>query len=138
LCIDDEPLLRELLKDVLEFQHHQVETAEGGEEGLKLFEQARVGGKPFDAVITDLGMPGLNGRQVAEKIREQAPWTGIIMLTGWGMMLEERGEKAVDADVVLSKPPRVDELVRVVTKVAASKAAEMDARNPARLAVGKA
>jgi hypothetical protein len=54
------------------------------------------------------------------------------------MMLEERGEKAVDADVVLSKPPRVDELVRVVTKVAASKAAEMDARNPARLAVGKA
>jgi len=133
LCIDDEPLLRELLKDVLEFQNHQVETAEGGEEGLKIFEEARTKGKPFDAVITDLGMPGLNGRQVAAKIKEQAPWTGVIMLTGWGMMLEERGEKAVEADVVLSKPPRVDELVEVVTKVAATKAAEMDARSPARL-----
>lgn len=135
LCIDDEPLLRELLKDVLEFQHHRVETADGGEEGLRLFEGAAKRGKPFDVVITDLGMPGLNGRQVAEKIREEAPWTGIVMLTGWGMMLEERGEKTGNADVVLSKPPRVDELVQVVTRVAASKAAALDAlRTPARLA----
>jgi CheY-like chemotaxis protein len=134
LCIDDEPLLRELLKDVLEFQHHRVETAEGGEEGLRLFEGAAKRGKPFDVVITDLGMPGLNGRQVAEKIREEAPWTGIVMLTGWGMMLEERGEKTGNADVVLSKPPRVDELVQVVTRVAASKAAALDAlRSPGRL-----
>lgn len=117
LCIDDEPLLRELLKEILEFYHHKVETADGGEMGLKAFHNARAAGQPFDAVITDLGMPIVDGRQVAEKIKAESPRTPVIMLTGWGTMLQEKGESIPRVDAVLSKPPRVAELVDTLSKV---------------------
>jgi signal transduction histidine kinase/ActR/RegA family two-component response regulator len=117
LCIDDEPLLRELLKEILEFYHHDVETADGGEMGLEAFRKARLAGQPFDVVITDLGMPVVDGRQVAEKIKAESPDTPVIMLTGWGTMLEDKGERVPRVDAVLSKPPRVAELVDTLSKV---------------------
>jgi signal transduction histidine kinase/ActR/RegA family two-component response regulator len=117
LCIDDEPLLRELLKEILEFYQHRVTTADSGKGGLELFQQSRAGKQPFDIVITDLGMPDVNGRQVAEKIKADSPKTPVIMLTGWGTMLEERGEGVAKVDAVLSKPPRVGELIEAITKV---------------------
>jgi two-component system OmpR family sensor kinase len=52
LFVDDEPLLRELLKEVLETDGHQVSVADGGQTALDLFRAARREGKPFDAVIT--------------------------------------------------------------------------------------
>lgn len=117
LCIDDEPLLRELLKEILEFYHHTVETADGGQKGLQAFHNARAAGRPFDVVITDLGMPVVDGRQVAEKIKTESPATPVIMLTGWGTMLEDKGENIPRVDAVLSKPPRVAELVDMLSKV---------------------
>ena len=117
LCIDDEPLLRELLKEILEFHKHEVETADGGRTGLDAFQNARVLGQPFDVVITDLGMPDVNGRQVVEKIKADSPSTAVIMLTGWGAMLEERGEGVDKVDALLSKPPRASELIETLSKV---------------------
>ncbi len=117
LCIDDEPLLRELMKEVLEFYHHEVETADGGQAGLERFQHARARGQPFDAVITDLGMPEINGREVADKIKLESPLTPIIMLTGWGTMLEEKGEGVPNVDAVLNKPPRVNELIEALTNL---------------------
>lgn len=118
LCIDDEPLLRELLREILEFEHHEVQTADGGRAGLDAFQEARTHNKPFDAVITDLGMPDVNGRQVAEKIKAASPQTPVIMLTGWGAMLQERGPEAALVDAILSKPPRPNELVQTLTRLA--------------------
>jgi signal transduction histidine kinase/HAMP domain-containing protein len=66
LCIDDEPLLRELVKEMLERDSHEVEVCDGGQSGLDQFRFARDHGKPFDLVITDLGMPHIDGRQVAK------------------------------------------------------------------------
>lgn len=117
LCIDDEPLLRELLKEILEFYRHKVETADNGRAGLEVFRQAKSLGRPFDVVITDLGMPDLDGRQVAEQIKADSPETRVIMLTGWGTMLEEQGGAVAQVDAVLSKPPRVSELVETLTRV---------------------
>ena len=117
LCIDDEPLLRELLKEILEFYHHEVETADGGQAGLDAFRKAKALGKPFDAVITDLGMPDMNGRQVAEQIKADSPASPVIMLTGWGAMMDENGEGVDKVDALLSKPPRVNELIETLTKV---------------------
>jgi signal transduction histidine kinase/CheY-like chemotaxis protein len=117
LCIDDEPLLRELLKEVLESYHCHVQTADGGQAGLDAFEVARSGGQAFDAVITDLGMPGVDGRQVAEKIKTCSPATPVILLTGWGTMLEVRGDPVHRVDAILSKPPRTNELVETLANV---------------------
>jgi len=117
LCIDDEPLLRELLKEILEFQHHKVETAEGGEAGLEAFHAARKRGEPFDVVITDLGMPHIDGRQVAQGVKSDSPRTPVIMLTGWGTMLKEEGNIPVQVDAVVTKPPKLEDLVEAVAKV---------------------
>ena len=120
LCIDDEPLLRELLKEVLEFEKHKVVTADGGQTGLEAFQAALDRGEPFDIVVTDLGMPHVDGRNVAQTIRTNSPATPVIMLTGWGTMLNERGDLPTNVDAILSKPPRPAELhetlLRVVNK----------------------
>ena len=117
LCIDDEPLLRELLKEILEFQQHQVETADGGEAGLEAFHAARKRGEPFDVVITDLGMPLIDGRQVAQGVKTDSPRTPVIMLTGWGTMLKEEGNIPAQVDAVVTKPPKLADLVEALAKV---------------------
>lgn len=117
LCIDDEPLLRELLKEVLEFEHHQVVTADGGQSGLDTFQAAKNRGEPFHAVVTDLGMPHIDGRKVAQIIKTDSPTTPVIMLTGWGTMLNEKGDLPISVDAILSKPPRPAELQETLVKV---------------------
>ena len=110
LYIDDEPLLRELLKELLELDGHEVEVSDGGEAGLNQFRAARARGQPFDLVITDLGMPHLDGRQVASLIKDESPATPVVLLTGWGALMKEEGSLPAPVDAVLSKPPRHNEL----------------------------
>jgi signal transduction histidine kinase/CheY-like chemotaxis protein/uncharacterized membrane protein affecting hemolysin expression len=110
LCIDDEPLLRELVKEMLERDGHHVESSDNGQSGLDRFRLARERGRPFDVVITDLGMPYLDGRQVAKTIKQESPETPIVMLTGWGALLKEEGSAPEQVDVVVTKPPRSREL----------------------------
>ena len=116
LCIDDEPLLRELIKQILERDGHEVEVSDNGQSGLDEFRIARDRGRPFDVVITDLGMPYLDGRQVAKALKQESPATLIIMLTGWGAFLEEDGDTLEEVDGVLSKPPRARELREALSR----------------------
>jgi signal transduction histidine kinase/ActR/RegA family two-component response regulator len=117
LCIDDEPMLRELVKEILEFQQHRVATADGGQAGLDAFQAARTRGEPFDIVITDLGMPHVDGRQVAQAIKSDSPDTPIIMLTGWGTMLKEEGNIPPQVDIVISKPPKLSDLMDALARL---------------------
>jgi signal transduction histidine kinase/ActR/RegA family two-component response regulator len=117
LCIDDEPLLRELLKEILAFERHDVWTADGGQTGLEAFRAAKDQGEPFDVVVTDLGMPYVDGSQVAQTIKTESPGTPVIMLTGWGTMLNERGDLPTNVDAILNKPPRPAELHQTILKV---------------------
>ena len=123
LCIDDEPLIRELLTDSLVLFKHQVVTADGGLHGVEAFRKARADGEPFEVVITDLGMPEMDGRQVASLIKAESPGTPVIMLTGWGTMMKEEGDVPAQVDGVLSKPPRVKELGDMLARVVAEQAA---------------
>ncbi len=110
LLIDDDPLLLRSLRDALELDEHEVVTAEGGQAGIDTFAAASRAGERIDAVITDLGMPYVDGRKVATRIRQLAPQLPIIMLTGWGHRLIASDEKPEHVDRVLSKPPKMAEL----------------------------
>jgi CheY-like chemotaxis protein len=103
-------MIRQLLDDCLTRFNHQVSVASGGEQALKLFRSAKDDGQPFEAVVTDLGMPRMDGHQLARAIRAEAPATPIIMMTGWGSMMKEDGEKAPEADALINKPPQIHEL----------------------------
>ena len=67
LLVDDDPLLLESLADTLLLDGHEVVTAAGGRVGIDIFREHLLGleGRPFDLVVTDLGMPYVDGRKVA-------------------------------------------------------------------------
>jgi signal transduction histidine kinase/ActR/RegA family two-component response regulator len=115
LYVDDEPLLRQLIRSLLEHDDHEVVVADGGPSGLAAFQRASAEGKPFEVVITDLGMPHMDGRKLSQSIRAGSPETPIIMLTGWGTLMRSEDETLVDC--VLSKPPKINELRGALRRV---------------------
>jgi signal transduction histidine kinase/CheY-like chemotaxis protein len=110
LLVDDDPLLLKSLRDTLEADGHVVATANGGAAGIDAFRVAQDQGEPFASVITDLGMPNVDGRKVASAIKDASPTTPVIMLTGWGQRLMSEEEMPPHVDHLLSKPPKLREL----------------------------
>jgi PAS domain S-box-containing protein len=110
LVIDDDPLLLRSLRDALELDEHEVITAEGGQAGIDAFADAQRSGQRIDAVITDLGMPYVDGRKVAARIHQLSADVPIILLTGWGHRLLATDDTPEHVDRVLSKPPKLLEL----------------------------
>jgi CheY-like chemotaxis protein/anti-sigma regulatory factor (Ser/Thr protein kinase) len=109
LVVDDDPVLLKSLRDILETDGHVVSTASDGQAGINAFRAAR-DGKTFDAVITDLGMPYVDGRRVAEAVKAASPSTPVILLTGWGQRLVSEEDIPPHVDHVLSKPPKLREV----------------------------
>jgi PAS domain S-box-containing protein len=120
LVVDDDPLLLKSLRDTLEIDGHIVTTANGGLAGLEAFSAAREAEVPFNLVITDLGMPYVDGRQVASGVKELSPATPVILLTGWGQRLMDDGERPPHVDQVLNKPPKLTELRAALAALAIS------------------
>jgi CheY-like chemotaxis protein len=117
LLVDDDPLLLEAVGEILSQAGHRVVRASGGRSGVEQFEAA-LAGRPFDAVITDLGMPEVDGRNVARRVRQLSATTPVIMLTGWGRRMEEDGEMPEGVDLLLSKPPRRRQLLDALDRLA--------------------
>lgn len=107
LLVDDDPLLLKSLSDTLRQDGHSVIAADGGQKGINLFREALERQEPFSVVITDLGMPHVDGRQVASAINGQSPATPIILLTGWGQRLIDDQDIPAQVRRVLSKPPKL-------------------------------
>jgi PAS domain S-box-containing protein len=114
LAVDDDPGLGPLLQSMLAVAGHDVIVATNGAEALALLEQV-----PFDLVCTDLGMPGMNGWEVARYVRARAPGIPVILITGWGVQLDPAEMAAHTVDFVLSKPYRVAQVLEVVAQALA-------------------
>ena len=110
LVVDDDPLLIKSLRDTLETDGHAIVTASGGQDGIEAFRKAKGSKEPFAAVITDLGMPYVDGRRVAAAVKNLSPATPVILLTGWGQRLVAEGDVPPHVDRVLNKPPKLREL----------------------------
>ena len=110
LIVDDDPAVIESLYRTLQDEGHDVSVAQGGQAGIDIFQRQQQTARPFEIVITDLGMPYIDGRQVAEAVRNAAPDTPIILLTGWGQKSVAESEHIPQVDRLLGKPPRLSEL----------------------------
>ena len=110
LVVDDDPLLIRSLRDTLEADGHMVTAASGGQAGIDTFLEAQTRGELFNVVLTDLGMPYVDGRKVASAIKAASPFTPVILLTGWGQRLVAEGDIPADVDRVLNKPPKLRDL----------------------------
>jgi signal transduction histidine kinase/ActR/RegA family two-component response regulator len=122
LVVDDDPLLLKSIRDILESDGHVVVTANHGQEAIDIFQDTIAPDQSFAAVITDLGMPYVDGRKVARAVKLSSPSTPVILLTGWGQRLVADGEVPPHVDRVLNKPPKLRELrsaLAELTEVAA-------------------
>ena len=88
--------------------------ASDGEEGLRYFAAGE-----FDIVFTDLGMPGLSGWEVSRAIKEHHKDIPIVMVTGWGVVIDRREMEENGVDEVLPKPFDIDLVLNLVQKLMA-------------------
>jgi len=110
LLVDDDPMLIKSVQDTLQEDGHLITATHGGQAGIDAFAAAQKRGESHDIVVTDLGMPYVDGRKVAASIKTLSPKTPVILLTGWGQRLVAANDIPPHVDKVLSKPPRLNEL----------------------------
>jgi len=110
LVVDDDELLRQSMRAILEREGHSVTIAHGGQAGIDVFGAAFERGERFDVVITDLGMPHVDGRAVAATVKSVSPRTPVILLTGWGQHLRDGNDIPPHVDHMLNKPANLTEL----------------------------
>jgi CheY-like chemotaxis protein len=110
LAVDDEPRLARAAASVLEAVGHVVATATSGEEAL-----ARLESEPFDVVVSDLGMgQGINGWELAGRVKAGWPGMRFVLVTGWGAELDPVAAQRRGVDAVVAKPYRPEQLARAL------------------------
>jgi DNA-binding response OmpR family regulator len=115
LLVDDDPLVLGSLTQILRMDGHEVTTAPGGQAGIDEFARAQAQGAPaYDLVMTDLGMPHVDGRQVAQAVKRLSPGTGVVLLTGWGQSLLDDSGLPQHVDQIMAKPARLEQVRQVL------------------------
>ncbi len=99
LVVDDDPVIGKSFDRVLTGKGYAVITAANGEEALK-----KLSSEDYDLVYTDIKMPGMNGLEVAERIKARKPWTPVVIITGYGTAEHEARARAAGATRFIHKP----------------------------------
>lgn len=113
LVVDDEPMVRTVTSKLLRTRGHTVAEADGGPAALAAL-AAPPDDRAFDLVVTDLSMPGMNGRELATAVRTLHPALPILLLTGD----TDAEAEADDVDAVVKKPYTLDVLDAAVRRLA--------------------
>ncbi|HEX9077699.1 MAG TPA: response regulator [Anaerolineae bacterium] len=114
LIIDDDAAIREIAAKFLGIRGYQVTAVGTGSEGISSFKRSG-----FDLVVTDLGMPGMSGWEVAHAIKRMNPKTLVVLMTGWAATLDEEKVKESGVDRIIHKPFQVDEVLALVNEAVA-------------------
>lgn len=119
LVIDDEPLAAKTLAALLRTLGHEAVVAVEGKEGIRLLETDR-----FDLLLTDLGMPGVSGWDVAQAAKKRLPSLPVILVTGWGDHIDPSRLAGTGVDLVLAKPYTLSDLLTGLTQAWRTSTAE--------------
>jgi len=109
LVLEDEEEIRSMLVDALTEAGYRVDSATDGLTGLAHFQ----GGK-FDVVLTDLSLPECSGLDVARSVKNVRPETPVVLITGWGHLLDPLRLRESGVDLMLVKPFRIERVISVV------------------------
>lgn len=99
LVIDDDAVVGHSFDRVLSEKGYEVDTALSGEKGLE-----DIDARHYDVVFTDIKMPGIDGIEVAERIRKKCPWTPIVVITGYGTTENEARASVLGVSGFVRKP----------------------------------
>ena len=111
LVVDDDEAVRTTLSEVLEGAGYSVALAASGLEGIA---KVRERGRPFDLVMTDLGMPDVPGWEVVEAVKQLDPKTPVVIISGFDRQRAARRAKELKVELVISKPFELEALVKSV------------------------
>jgi len=109
LVLEDEEQIRTMLVEALTAVGHKVESASDGLQGL-----ARFQGGQFDVVLTDLSLPECSGLDVARSVKRLRPETPVVLITGWGHLLDPERLRESGVDLMLVKPFRLERVLSVL------------------------
>jgi CheY-like chemotaxis protein len=113
LLVEDDDDNRELMAEVLESSGYRVLSAASGQDGLKALSE-----NPVDVVVTDVGMPGMGGLEVARAAKAIAPRVPVVVVTGWAEREDITRARGREVDAVLIKPVDPEALTQAVSDVA--------------------
>ncbi|MDQ1558643.1 MAG: hypothetical protein QOD32_1703, partial [Pyrinomonadaceae bacterium] len=116
LVVDDEAHVRELLCELVQGESCEAVAAGNGADALALFE-----GGHFDAVFTDIGMPGMSGWELARAIRERDAQLPLAVITGWGDAVGSDEQKAARIDWVVTKPFSMERITEIIQDISRHK-----------------
>jgi CheY-like chemotaxis protein len=111
LVVDDQPDLAEMIAAMVARDGHMVRVAASGEEALASIAEQRP-----DLVLTDLGMPGMSGLELAERLKAQQPGLPVALVTGWGPRVDMERVNSAGIVQVLGKPFRMAEVRELLAK----------------------
>ncbi len=112
LIIEDEPDMRRGLQDNLEFENYETVTTANGTEGLRLAQK-----EPFDLILLDLMLPGMDGMEVCKHLKESGSTTPIVMLTARGAEEDKIAGLEAGADDYITKPFSLREMLARVKAI---------------------
>lgn len=116
LVIDDDAVVGRSFDRVLSDKGYQVSTALSGEEALETIRETN-----FDVVFTDIKMPGMDGLEVAARIKERCPWTPVVVITGYGTEENEAQASVLGVSGFVHKP-LTPEMIESITLKAVNEA----------------
>lgn len=122
LVVDDDPIIRKLLLEVLTNDGHQVTVAKNGLEGLNL-----AGRQPFQLVFMDVHMPIMNGLETLIKIRQLFPQMAVAMMDSYPDQLVREAESR-GALTCVHKPFELEEIRKIIQQVENTKLEEKQVR----------
>ena len=124
LVIDDDAVVGRSFDRVLSDKGYEVDTARNGEEGLKDIESQN-----YDVIFTDIKMPGMDGLEVAERIKARCPWTPVVVITGYGTQENEARAHVLGVNGFVRKPLTPEMIESVTLKALEKPAVELEAAN---------
>jgi CheY-like chemotaxis protein len=113
LLVEDDDDNRELMAEVLTASGCAVVAVSGGQDGLKALSENSI-----DVVVTDVGMPGMGGLEMARAAKAIAPKVPVVIVTGWAEREDINRARGNEVDAVLIKPVDPDALTQAVNEVA--------------------
>ena len=99
LVVDDDPVVGKSFDRVLSEKGYAVSTAPNGQEALD-----KLAREDYDVVFTDIRMPGMDGVEVAERVKQKRPWVPVVIITGYGSAANEARAKEAGVSAFIRKP----------------------------------
>jgi len=111
LVVDDEPVMSNLLRRILEKEGYEVTLAENGREALGILRKS-----DFELVLSDVKMPEMNGFELLKAVKTEKPQIGMIMMTGFGDSFTVKDALMLGADEYITKPFKAHEISLVIER----------------------